>query len=175
MLSDLMRILCWGLGVPTIVLLLQVVLWRIRRPASDVKALALMLVFAGGVFLLLCVVPGAVAALFLPLGWASVAYTTAVAAAVSVLYLITYFGLEEKSPSALIVMAAEQSRGGLRFEEACGLFSDEEFIVRRVEGMVAGGQMHLDEEGVRLTPKGRLFMEAFVLPRRIMGLKHWGG
>jgi len=170
-----MRILLWGLGVPTTVLLVQMLVWRIQRPANDIKTLALMLLGAGAVFLFLCLFPEAVAALSLPVGWPSVAYAAAVAAAVSVLYLITYFGLEEKSPSALIVMAAQQSREGLRFEEACGLFSDHEFIVRRVEGMVAGGQMCVDENGIRLTSKGRLFMEAFVLPRRIMGLGHWGG
>jgi hypothetical protein len=170
-----MRILLWGLGIPTIVLLSQILVWRIRRPVNDIKTLALMLLGAAAVFLLLCSFPEAVAALSLPVGWPSVAYAAAVAAAVSVLYLITYFGLDEKSPSALIVMAAQQSREGLRFEEACGLFSDHEFIVRRVEGMVAGGQMCVDEKGIRLTSKGRLFMEAFVLPRRIMGLKHWGG
>ena len=161
--------------MPTAVLLLQVVLWRIGRPRRDVLVLAAMLCAAGGIFAVLCMLPGAVSALRLPEGIFAVAYALALAGAVSVLYLITYFGLEEKSPSALIVMAAEQSRAGLSFEEACGLFSDEEFIVRRVEGMVAGGQMRLDEEGMRLTWKGRLFMEAFLLPRRIMGLRHWGG
>jgi hypothetical protein len=170
-----MRILLWGLGIPTIVLFSQILVWRIRRPVNDIKTLALMLLGAGVIFVLLCLFPEAVATLSLPVGWPSVAYAAAVAAAVSVLYLITYFGLEEKSPSALIVMAAQQSREGLRFEEVCGLFSDHEFIVRRVDGMVAGGQMCVDEKGIRLTSKGRLFMEAFVLPRRIMGLKHWGG
>ena len=37
-----MRILCWGLGFPTLVLLLQVVLWRIRRPENDVQCLLLL-------------------------------------------------------------------------------------------------------------------------------------
>jgi len=170
-----MRVLLWGLGLPFAVMLLQIVMWRIRRPSEDIRILAWILFSALVFFIVLSIFPGAVETFSLPVGWASVAYAATLSAAVSVLYLITYFGLEEKSPSALIVIAAEQSRGGLRFEEVCGLFSDHEFIFKRVEGMVAGGQMCVDEKGIRLTSKGRLFMEAFVLPRRIMGLKHWGG
>lgn len=170
-----MRILLWGLGVPTTVLLAQMLVWRIRRPAADVKTLSLMLMFAGATFLVICMVPSAVQALLLPEGWASVVYAAALAAATSVLYLITYFGLEEKSPSTLIVMAAERSADGLHFDEACALFSDEEFIVQRVRGLIDSGQIQADHDGMRLTAKGRLFMEAFVLPRRIMDLQHWGG
>jgi hypothetical protein len=170
-----MRIFLWGLALPFGVMLLQIAIWRIRRPCEDIKLLACMLFCALIVFILLCIFPIAIEELLLPTGWASVAYTAALYSAVSVLYLITYFGLEEKSPSALIVIAAAQTSGGLRSEEVWGLFSDHEFIVRRVEGMVAGGHMCVDETGIRLTSKGRLFMEAFLLPRRIMGLKHWGG
>ncbi len=170
-----MRILIWALGLPLAVLLLQIVLWRVHRPANDIKALMTMLLGAGVLFLAACFSPSAVEVLHLPQGWPSVLYTVVVAAAVSILYLITYFGLEQKSPSALILMAASQSSGGLSLEQACSLFSDEEFIVERVAGLVSAGKVARDGENVRLTLKGRIFMEAFVLPRRIMGLKHWGG
>jgi hypothetical protein len=170
-----MLILIWGLGLPFAVLLLQIALWRVRRPANDIKALMIMLLGAGVLFLTAYFFPFAVEVLCLPQGWPSVLYTAVVAAAVSILYLITYFGLEQKSPSALILMAASESSGGLSFEQACSLFSDEEFIVERVAGLVSAGQVATDGENMRLTLKGRLFMEAFVLPRRIMGLKHWGG
>lgn len=102
-------------------------------------------------------------------------YALALAGAVSLLYLITYAGLDAKSPSTLIVVAAQRASGGITREEAEGLFTDEEFIVQRVEGLVQIGQLRRDDGNLHMTLHGRLFLGAFVLPRQIMGLKHWGG
>ena len=91
------------------------------------------------------------------------------------LYLITYAGLDAKSPSTLIVMAAGRSAEGLTMEDAASLFTDEEFIVQRVDGLVRIGQLRRAGENLHLTLHGRMFLESFLLPRRIMGLQHWGG
>ena len=171
-----MRILLWGLGLPTGVLLLQVVLWRFGRPRRDVLVLAAMLCAALGLFAVLCFVPGAVSELRLPEGLFAACYALALTGAVSVLYLITYAGLEAKSPSTLMVLAAEASAPqGVSVEELSALFSDDEFIVERVRGLVRAGQVRDSGENFALTLHGRLFLWAFMLPRRIMGLSHWGG
>ncbi len=171
-----MRILLWGLGAPTGVLLLQIVLWRIGRPRRDVLVLAAMLCAAGAIFAVLCMLPGAVSALRLPEGIFAATYALVLAGAVSVLYLITYAGLEAKSPSTLMVLAAEVSAPhGVSVEGLSALFSDEEFIVDRVHGLVRAGQVREVDGMFTLTLHGRLFLEAFMLPRRIMGLSHWGG
>lgn len=170
-----MRILLWGLGVPTGVLLLQVVLWRFGRPRRDVLVLAVLLVCSLLAFLVLALWPGVAMALAMPKGILALLYALALASAVSVLYLITYAGLEAKSPSTLIVLAAQRSDCGITGKEAEALFSDEEFIVQRVEGLVKIGQLRKSEANLHLTLHGKLFLEAFLLPRRIMGLQHWGG
>jgi hypothetical protein len=169
------RILLWGLGVPTAVLLLQIVWWRVRRPAADVRLLTLLLVVALVGFAALAALPVSSAALAMPQGWLAVLYSLALAGAVSLLYLITYAGLDAKSPSTLIVLAAEKAETGLTMEEAATLFTDEEFIVQRVEGLVRIGQLRRSGENLHLTMHGRIFLESFLLPRRIMGLQHWGG
>ena len=162
--------------MPTGVLMLQVALWRLGRPRRDVLVLAVMLCAALGIFAALCLVPGAVSALRLPEGLFAAAYALALAGAVSVLYLITYAGLEAKSPSTLMVLAAEASAPhGVSVEELSALFSDDEFIVERVRGLVRAGQVRESEGNLALTLHGRLFLWAFLLPRRIMGLRHWGG
>ncbi len=170
-----MRILLWGLGVPTAILLLQIVWWRIRRPANDVRVLFVLLAAALVAFVVMAAIPASSAALAMPQGILAVLYALALAGAVSVLYLITYAGLEAKSPSTLIVVAAQQSPEGLTFSEAQALFSDEEFIVQRIEGLVRIGQLRKHGDKLHITLHGKLFLEAFLLPRRIMGLRHWGG
>jgi len=161
--------------VPTAVLLLQILWWRVRRPAGDVRALTFMLALALGAFALLAALPGSSAALAMPQGWLAVLYALALAGAVSLLYLITYATLEAKSPSTLIVLAAGKSAQGLTAEDAVALFSDDEFIVQRVDGLVRIGQLRRAGESLHLTLHGRIFLESFLLPRRIMGLQHWGG
>lgn len=171
-----MRVLLWGLGVPTAILLLQICWWRVRRPASDVRALAFVLVAA-------LIALGFVCLFFSPLpfgftppqGFFESLYALALAGSVSLLYLITYAGLEAKSPSTLIVVAAEKSGSGITRQDAESLFTDEEFIVERVEGLVRIGQLRREGENLHMTMHGRLFLGAFVLPRQIMGLRHWGG
>jgi hypothetical protein len=157
------------------VLLLQILWWRVRRPAADVRVLALLLVLVLGAFAALAVFPASSAALAMPQGWPAVLYSLALAGAVSLLYLITYAGLDAKSPSTLIVMAAGRSMEGLTMEDAASLFTDEEFIVQRVDGLVRIGQLRRSGENLHLTMHGRIFLESFLLPRRIMGLQHWGG
>lgn len=173
---DIVSVLLWGLGIPTAVLLLQICWWRVHRPTADVKVLAAMLVTALGLLALLCLLPATVTgSLSVPRGLFASLYALALAGAVSLLYLITYAGLEAKSPSTLIVVAAQQATDGISLEEAEGLFTDEEFIVERVEGLVRIGQLRKEGESLHMTMHGRLFLGAFMLPRKIMGLRHWGG
>jgi len=169
-------VLLWGLGIPTAVLLLQICWWRVHRPVADVKVLAAVLATALGLLALLCLFPAAVTgALSVPRGLFASLYALALAGSVSLLYLLTYAGLDAKSPSTLIVVAAQQVTDGISREEAEGLFTDEEFIVERVEGLVRIGQLRKEDGNLHMTLHGRLFLCAFVLPRQIMGLRYWGG
>jgi hypothetical protein len=170
-----MRVLLWGLGVPTLVLLVQILWWRLHRPTKSTRLLISLLVSSLAVFAVACLLPVLRQALFLPHGLLELCYVLALAAAVSTLYLITYCTIDAKSPSTLIVLAAQRSRTGITFEQACDLFSNEEFIVERVEALVQARQLCLRDDALFLTWRGRIFLEAFLLPRRIMGLQHWGG
>ncbi|MEI7863808.1 MAG: hypothetical protein WCI38_00450 [Chthoniobacterales bacterium] len=170
-----MSVLIWGLGVPTLVLVAQIIIWRIKRPASDTRVLALMIGAALLGFLALSALSGSKVPLLYPASIVAVLYALALSSAVSLLYLITYATLEAKSPSTLIVLAAQGSREGLTTEAALALFSDDEFIGVRIKGLERIGQLRREDGGLFLTLHGRCFLEAFVLPRRLMGLEHWGG
>ncbi|MFZ9932867.1 MAG: hypothetical protein ACO3G9_06690 [Chthoniobacterales bacterium] len=170
-----MSVLLWGLGVPTLVLVAQILVWRIRRPAADSRVLALMLAAALVGFVSLAVFPLPKAAMLYPDSAGAVLYALVLAGAVSLLYLITYATLEAKSPSTLIVLAAQETKEGLTVDSAAALFGDDEFIGNRIEGLEQVGQIRREDGQLFLTLHGRLFLEVFVLPRRLMGLGHWGG
>lgn len=156
-------------------LLLQILWWRVQRPAADVRVLAFLLVLALGAFAVLAALPASSAALVMPQGWLAVLYSLALAGAVSLLYLITYAGLDAKSPSTMIVLAAHRSGNGITRKDAAEFFSNEEFIVQRVEGLVRIGQLRRAGENLHLTLHGKLFLQSFLFPRKLMGLRHWGG
>ena len=170
-----MSVLLWGLGVPTLVLVAQILIWRIRRPTRDNRVLLFMIVAALVGFLVVSVLPVPKASILYPESLWALLYALALAAAVSLLYLITYATLEAKSPSTLIVLAAQEAEEGMTAESAVALFNDDEFIMGRIEGLERIGQVRRQDGRLFLTLHGRLFLEAFVLPRRFMGLAHWGG
>jgi len=170
-----MSVLLWGLGVPTFVLVAQILIWRIRRPTRDNRLLLLMIVAALVGFLGVSLLPLPKASILYPESFWALLYALALAAAVSLLYLITYVTLEAKSPSTLIVLAAQEAEEGMTAESAVALFNNDEFIVGRIEGLERIGQVRRQDGRLFLTLHGRLFLEAFVLPRRLMGLGHWGG
>ena len=170
-----MSVLLWGLGIPAAVMIVQILWWRIRRPQNDRMTLFLMLLLAWTIF----GISDGVSSLMIPEGQvaalAKSAYTLALAGAISTLYLITYAGLEAKSPSTMIVLAAHRSGKGITRKDAAELFSNEEFIVQRIEGLVRIGQLRRAGENLHLTLHGKLFLQSFLFPRKLMGLQHWGG
>ena len=170
-----MSVLLWGLGVPTLVLVAQILIWRIRRPTRDNRVLLFMIVAALVGFLVMSVLPVPKVSILYPESFWALLYALALAAAVSLLYLITYATLEAKSPSTLIVLAAQAAEEGMTAESAVALFNDDEFIMGRIQGLERIGQVRRQDGRLFLTLHGRLFLEAFVLPRRFMGLAHWGG
>jgi len=170
-----MSVLLWGLGVPTLVLVAQILIWRIRRPAADSRVLGLMLTAALIGFVSLAVLPLPKALMLYPDSVGALLYALALASAVSLLYLITYATLEAKSPSTLIVLAAQEAKDGLTVDSVVALFSDEEFIGHRIEGLEQMRQVRREDSKLVLTLHGRVFLEVFILPRRLMGLSHWGG
>ena len=113
--------------------------------------------------------------MFYPESTGAFFYALTLAFAVSILYFITYATLEAKSPSTIIVMAAQEAKEGLTTEIAVALFSDDEFICGRVAHLESIRQVHRQYGKLFLTLRGRLFLELFIFPRRLMRIGYWGG
>jgi hypothetical protein len=147
-----MTVLLSALGLFGLSWLLHFAWWRLRLPTHHTKAL--VVVFAG--------TPVAAAAalalsdnhaVFTSADWASLALFHMGA---SLCYLITYAGVEETSPSLVIIRALERAgkRGATR-DDLQPCITDEQFITPRLDSLTRDGFVLLDHGSYRLTERGR--------------------
>jgi hypothetical protein len=128
--------------------LVHLVWWRVRLPRR--QSMALLAVFAV-VPLLAAAAGGArfIAAAEVPA--AAALYLGAVGC-----YLILYTGVEQTSPTLVIVRALQAARPrGCSAEELAQLVTDELFVRPRLEALVADGIAAATADGWVLTARGR--------------------
>jgi len=141
--------------------------WRLRRPRHHTAALLL-------IFL---VVPAAAIGLVLAAGWSlripptdlpgmALFYLGAVGC-----YLIVYAGVEETSPSLVVIRALERAgSAGCRREELAALVDDDSFVRPRIAALQRDGLVALEAAGGRLTPAGRRAARAAVALAAILNI-----
>lgn len=147
-----MTTLLLALGLFGLAWLVHLVWWRIRLPRHHTKALVLL--FAA--------VPVAVVAILtatnriglLPAaGWVSVGLFHAGS---SLCYFITYAGVEETSPSLVIIRAVEQAgSSGASRRDLQPCITNELFIAPRLDSLQRDGFVTLERGLYRLTDRGR--------------------
>jgi len=132
-------------------LVLHVIWWRWRLPRHHTAAL--LLVFA--------VPPLLAAGLWLAevcrfgLTWTDLPGIALFYAAATGCYLITYAGVEETSPSLVIIRALEQAGAkGCTREELSPCITEERFILPRLAALRRDGLVVAAGDGARLTPAG---------------------
>ena len=147
-----MFIFLLSLGLFSCAWLMHLAWWRVHLPRHHTKAL--LLIFA--------TVPVLGAALLLLTGWtghltlanwisAVLFYSSA-----TLCYLITYAGVEETSPSLVLIRALEQAgAGGASRQELQTLITNERFILPRLGTLQGDGFVILDSGIYRLTERGR--------------------
>jgi len=147
-----MTVLLFALGLFGLSWLVHFAWWRMHLPRHHTKAL--MIVYAG--------TPAAVVVVllfagnlgvFTPAEWASLSLFHAGA---TLCYLITYAGVEETSPSLVIIRALERAgeRGATRADlQPC--ITNEQFISPRLDSLTRDGFVTLVDGSCRLTERGR--------------------
>ena len=127
----------------------HVALWRIRIPRR--QTLTLVLVFAA-VPLLAWAVARVVGATVAPAALPAIGLFYAGAACC---YLITYAGVEEASPSLLIIRALESAADkGCSRVELAAIITEARFVEPRVRALTEQGLTIITPEGSRLTARG---------------------
>ena len=156
-----MRIASLAIGLFLAAFLIHWIVWRVRIPRRQTRALLLILLGMLPVgFAAALLVPAlqGVAALGL-WGWLQIAVFHV---AMSLAYIVAYSSLEEPSPSmTLLLRVADAGKKGCAREDLVALLQGVSPVEVRLAAMVRD-TMVADLGGIyRLTPKGRIWAEVF--------------
>lgn len=147
-----MAALLSALALLALAWLLHLAWWRIRVPRRQLMALL-------GVFIAVAAVAGLACMAFgLPafLARAETAAILALYVGAASCYLIIYTGIEQTSPSLVIVRALESARvQGCSGEELASLITDDQFLRPRLEALALDGLLVAGPDGWALTEQGR--------------------
>ena len=129
----------------------HVVWWRVKLPRRQTKALVLVfsatLLIAAGLW----AASGRPFVSLSELPSIAVLYLGAVAC-----YLITYSGVEQTSPSLVIVRAiAAAGEHGCTWEDLATVITEEQCVRPRLEALLREGMLAPVNGGLILTPRGR--------------------
>ena len=140
---------------------LHVIWWRWRLPRHHTAALLFMFGLAPLIGFALWYVAGSRPAL----SWAELPGMALFYLGAAGCYLITYAGIEETSPSLVIIRALERAGAkGCTKDELAGLITDERFVQPRFQalkrdGLVVSG--HLTPAGLRVARLSVLLAKVF--------------
>jgi hypothetical protein len=144
-----------ALGLAASSFAIHVLVWRVRIPRHQTRAL--MIIFTA--VPLLAAFLGLAARERHPWTMPPVADWIAILlchAAVTASYLVVYTGIEESSPSLVIMNALAAAPGrGCNREELAALITEERFVTPRLRGLEEGQFVAAEAAGHRLTPRGR--------------------
>lgn len=148
--------------------------WRVRIPQRQSAALLLIFMAALPVGLAIAWLWPTARAAFPWDSW-SLTHVAVFHISLTLAYVVTYSGLEERSPSMTLLVHVAESRGGGRTrDELYAVLSGATPIETRLAAMVRDRMVEHDGEQFRITPKGRVWALAFGSWRRLVGLQKGG-
>ena len=174
-----MNILFYGICLILTALLIHFIIWRIRLPQNQTKAL--LKIFFGTLMigtLVLWKFPDYVVFFgiatpaeiyeYIQLSFFFVSLTLA--------YIVTYSAIEVDSPSLVIVMdIAQAGRAGLDKKSLKQKLNDDLLVVPRVRDLITGRLAYLDGKTYKLTGKGIFIARIFIAYRRLLRKTQKGG
>ena len=174
-----MSVLFYGTGLILIAFFIHLIIWKIRRPENETRAL--LQIFFGTLIVstsILCKLSPCVTIFGIPAPTTNYEYLQLCFffISVSLAYIATYSVLEVDSPSLVIVMnIARAGSKGLDRNSLEQKMGDDVLIIPRVRDLVAAGMVYLDGEAYRIKPKGALLVRIFVGYRELLKKTQKGG
>ena len=164
-----MSILFYGTGSIVIAFLIHLIIWKIRLPQNQTRAL--LQIFFGTLIVSISML------------WKFSAYVTIfgipapvtnsgylqlsfffISAALA--YIATYSALEVDSPSLVVVMnIAEAGSGGLERNTLEKKMGDDVLVIPRLGDLVASGMVSLEGQRYKIKPKGAFIARIFMVHR----------
>lgn len=164
-----MKVLFFGGVIFMAGFILHLLIWRIRLPKSQTKAL--LLIF----FLTLTV--GQAILLFNAAGLNFFEYLHIwfLVFALAIVYIQVYSGIEADSPSLVMAMAiASKKEQGLQEDELFAQMGDDLLVKPRVEDLLEAEMVVFEQGKFKITKSGRAFVAIFILFRRLLKLPKGG-
>ena len=145
--------------------------WRTMRPRSPARLLpfAALLGGAAGAWAAGTWFPGPAPA---EMAAALLLFGTVVAS-----YLISVPALESESPSSLIVTCVDKraAGGGVSRDDLAAVVNDETFVLNRARGLEVDGLVERADGRLRITARGRKFLQGFLFYHHLVGRRGLAG
>ncbi len=162
-----MRPALWCLGTFTLAFAWHVVLWRVRRPVAQRRAL--LRIF--GVFFA-ALLAAAFLGLLAPL---EILHVAVCYVPLSLSYIALYSAIEADSPSLTMVkFVAAAGPEGRRAEEFEKIITDDGLVGARLRAMEDEGMVHREGDILSITPKGLGMARVFSMAARMLNLRTGG-
>ncbi|MBF0351769.1 MAG: hypothetical protein HQM11_12120 [SAR324 cluster bacterium] len=168
-----MKILLWGLFLICFALFSHLLIWKIRLPVRQTRALLAIFfgTFLSGLIINYVLVHTNNTAL-IPYLLSSLPEYLEVflfGTALTLSYVITYSALEADSPTIVMIFAIYKSGSeGIEKSKFEQIMNDEILIDSRIADLVRDKMVHIQGGRYQLTPKGKRFAQLFTLIRKLM-------
>lgn len=168
-----MIVFWWSIGLVFLAFALQVIIWKIRIPYLQTRAIVLIFLGVlacslGAAFVLSQGVPGWQR--FLPADIFAYGHIALFVISCLLAYIITYSALEAESPTlAMVRKILAAGPGGLDKTSFDQSMTADLLVMPRCQDLLRDQLAHLDADRYKLTPKGKLIANLFIHYRRLMG------
>ena len=173
-----MTVLFWGSFLFGAGFLLHLIIWKIRLPKRQTKAL-LKILFGTliiGLLILWWIPSITVFNLYAPAVLSDFIQISLFVTSLTLAYMITYSAVEADSPSlVMIINIADAGSKGLGQDDFNRNMTDDVLVKPRVNDLVRDKMIFLDNGKYQLTPKGTLMIRIFIFYRKLMNLGRKGG
>ena len=169
-----MKVAALAMGLFGVAFLVHWALWRIRLPRRQTSALLWIFLGTLPVGLMAMVLSTGFDKFAVPGFW-QYALIAEFHVAMSLAYVVIYYGLEERSPSMTILSYVTAARGqGRTREELAAILRGFSPVEVRLDGLVRDKMVVVTDGDYRLTPKGRLWGQVFCTCRRLYRMERGG-
>jgi hypothetical protein len=174
-----MKILAWGLSLPFFAFLLHLVIWKVRLPYKQTRALTLIFYGTFLVWVLFAVralTQNTEFSQYIPSSLAEYVHIFFLFNFLTFVYIGFYTLLEVDSPSLLIVRTIRDG-GELGVEKAVlhQSLGDEVLVIPRVQDLLRDNMAILKEGKHIITPKGSAMIRFLQYHRKLIGIDQKGG
>ena len=173
-----MKVLLWGITIFCAALFIHLMIWKIRLPRRQTKALLKIFFITLFAYLLSFWFISRFSmnfTLFLPQKFSEYFHIFIFFVSLTLAYITTYSAVEVDSPSLLIVMnIAKPGKEGLDKEKLKQIINDDLLIKPRIRDLVTDRLVYLDTDRYKLSRGGFFLGRIFIFYRKLLNLEKGG-